>query len=441
MTNGPALRARRVEQAGGLSRRTLLRAALGTGLGLWAVEVLGGTVAFAWSAVAGATPKVVVGTLDDLVAINPNLPIREGFPVYVAAARAFVILVDPARPGWEPGADPTGDGAVLNVRALSQRCPHLGCRPNPCIEDFWFHCPCHQSRYDRLGIKADGEPLRSGAARHGPLRDQRGRRRRPDHRHRTGHPGAPAGRARAARVDPATRRARVRVRPTVLIRLYPGAWRRRYGDEMSAVLDAGPIGPRDIVDLAARRARRMAPPGDAVAHPGGRRPSSAAASGRSARPPSSSSRRRRTGRATSPRSWSWPSWRPPASWWRPSAVRFGRATSAAAGWASRSTIAMVGYLAWLAALAAVRVRHRRRPDAGGRPGRRDDRQRMPSGCCSSGHGTTRSALVIAGRVERDAHPVDRELAGVRRRVDGDRHRAGHRARDSGRRRDAPEAPG
>ena len=34
---------------------------------------------------------------------------------------------------------------------------HLGCRPNPCIEDFWLHCPCHQSRYDRLGTKIAGE--------------------------------------------------------------------------------------------------------------------------------------------------------------------------------------------------------------------------------------------------------------------------------------------
>ena len=42
------------------------------------------------------------------------------------------------------------------MRAVSQRCPHLGCRPNPCVEDFWFRCPCHQSRYDRLGIKAAG---------------------------------------------------------------------------------------------------------------------------------------------------------------------------------------------------------------------------------------------------------------------------------------------
>ena len=89
--------------------------------------------------------------------MNPGLPIRDGFPAYVAAARAFVVLVDPGRGDWQPGADPTGDGTALNVRALSQRCPHLGCRPNPCIEDFWFHCPCHQSRYDRLGIKAAGE--------------------------------------------------------------------------------------------------------------------------------------------------------------------------------------------------------------------------------------------------------------------------------------------
>jgi len=139
----------------------LLRRALGVGVALWAFEVVAGTVAFAWSAVAGATPKVRVGTLADLVAANPSLPILEGYPAYVAAARSFVILLDPSRGGWFPGLDPHGDGTSLNVRALSQRCPHLGCRPNPCVEDWWFHCPCHQSRYDRRGTKIDG-------ARYGP---------------------------------------------------------------------------------------------------------------------------------------------------------------------------------------------------------------------------------------------------------------------------------
>jgi hypothetical protein len=154
---GPALRARRAGQVQGLSRRVLLRRAIAVGVGLTALEAIGGTLAFAWSAVGRAGPRVRVGTLADVVAMNPGLPVLDGFPVYVAAARAFVMVLDPARGGWQPGADAAGDGTSLNVRALSQVCPHLGCRPNPCIEDFWFHCPCHQSRYDRLGIKAAGE--------------------------------------------------------------------------------------------------------------------------------------------------------------------------------------------------------------------------------------------------------------------------------------------
>lgn len=154
---GPALLAVRRNQVEGLSRRTLLRRAIGAGIGLTVLEAVGGTIAFAWSAGARARLKVRVGTLADLVALNAGLPVLDGFPVYVAAARAFVVLVDPARGGWQPGADQLGEGTTVNVRALSQVCPHLGCRPNPCVDDFWFHCPCHQSRYDRLGIKAAGE--------------------------------------------------------------------------------------------------------------------------------------------------------------------------------------------------------------------------------------------------------------------------------------------
>lgn len=153
---GPVLRAKRAGQVQGLSRRTLLRRAMAAGVGLTILEAIGGTIAFAWSAAGRATPRVRVGTLAQLVAANPGLPILDGFPAYVADARAFVMLVDPARGGWQPGADASGEGDALNVRALSQVCPHLGCRPNPCLEDFWFRCPCHQSRYDRLGIKPAG---------------------------------------------------------------------------------------------------------------------------------------------------------------------------------------------------------------------------------------------------------------------------------------------
>ncbi len=154
---GPALRAARGLQAAGLSRRQLMRRALGAGVGLWFLEMSAGTLGFLWSAVAQAAPRVRIGTYGELLTSQGDLPIAHGFPAYVPAARAFVTIVDPGRRGWSPGRDETGDGTALNVRAMSQRCPHLGCRPNPCIEDFWFHCPCHQSRYDRLGLKAAGE--------------------------------------------------------------------------------------------------------------------------------------------------------------------------------------------------------------------------------------------------------------------------------------------
>lgn len=121
------------------------------------LEITSGSLAFLWSAAARTTARVRVGTFEQLMAANGDLPIVDGFPAYVPDAKAFIVIVDPGRGGWAAGSDEVGDGGTINVRALSQRCPHLGCRPNPCIEDFWFHCPCHQSRYDRLGIKAAGE--------------------------------------------------------------------------------------------------------------------------------------------------------------------------------------------------------------------------------------------------------------------------------------------
>lgn len=153
---GAALRALRDAPVTGISRRTLLRRSIGLGLGLWLAEVTAGSASFLWSAIGGATAKVEVGTLDAIADRAAGLPFKDGFPAYIQEARAFVVIVDPNVGTFLPGLDPTGEG-LLNVRALSQVCPHLGCRPNPCLEDYWFHCPCHQSRYDRLGIKADGE--------------------------------------------------------------------------------------------------------------------------------------------------------------------------------------------------------------------------------------------------------------------------------------------
>jgi cytochrome b6-f complex iron-sulfur subunit len=148
------LKAMRHEQVRGMSRRRLIRTSLAAGVGLWLLEVGAGTIGFLWPNLAGGFGgKVTIGTFTDVKNANAGIPFPDGFPAYYQDARAFVILVEPARQEFIPGTDVTGDGTALNVRGLYQRCPHLGCKPNPCLKNFWLECPCHGSRYDRLGTK------------------------------------------------------------------------------------------------------------------------------------------------------------------------------------------------------------------------------------------------------------------------------------------------
>ena len=152
-----ALRSLRQDPVQGISRRTLLRRSIGGATLLWLTEVAAGSIAFAWpNSRGGFGGEVEIGTIDDIKAANSSLPFGQGFPVYYQNARAYIVLVDTSRQEFVAGEDREGDGTALNVRALYQRCPHLGCKPNPCLKNFWLECPCHGSRYDRLGIKAQG---------------------------------------------------------------------------------------------------------------------------------------------------------------------------------------------------------------------------------------------------------------------------------------------
>jgi cytochrome b6-f complex iron-sulfur subunit len=152
-----AVKALRHEQVQGMSRRQLIRTSLAAGIGVWLLQAAAGTVGFIWPNLAGGFGgKILIGTYSVVKSQNSALPIDQGFPAYYSDARAFVVLVDTSKQEFIPGEDKTGDGSALNVRALYQRCPHLGCKPNPCLKNFWFECPCHGSRYDRLGIKAAG---------------------------------------------------------------------------------------------------------------------------------------------------------------------------------------------------------------------------------------------------------------------------------------------
>jgi cytochrome b6-f complex iron-sulfur subunit len=155
--SGEAIKSLRRHQVKGISRRQLLRYSIGGAMAVWLLEVTAGTIGFLWPNLSGGFGgKVRIGTLDEIKLLNSSLPIDEGFPAYFPEARAFVVLMNPGEQAFNPGEDTSGDGTALNVRSLYQRCPHLGCKPNPCIRNFWMECPCHGSRYDRLGIKAAG---------------------------------------------------------------------------------------------------------------------------------------------------------------------------------------------------------------------------------------------------------------------------------------------
>ena len=148
------LESMRSGRSAGLSRRQLLRRSLGAGVGLWLAEVLGGTLGFLWPNLAGGFGGKVSWATSR--SSPPRRPQRhqfsDGAPAYFQLAQSFIVMLDPTR-GFIPGDNPQGDGATTNVRTLYQRCPHLGCKPNFCTSNYWFECPCHGSRYDRLGIK------------------------------------------------------------------------------------------------------------------------------------------------------------------------------------------------------------------------------------------------------------------------------------------------
>ena len=153
-----AIKSLRKQQVQGLSRRQLMRAALGhrdrpvaaRGHGRHARLHL----AEPRGRLRGADPD---RRRSRRQAPELDAADRRGLP---GLLRRGPRVRDPRRPGAAAVHRRRGHDRrrrrALNVRALYQRCPHLGCKPNPCLKNFWLECPCHGSRYDRLGIKAEG---------------------------------------------------------------------------------------------------------------------------------------------------------------------------------------------------------------------------------------------------------------------------------------------
>src|SRR4029077_11094271 len=81
-------------------------------------------------------------------------------PFYVAEDRTYITPY-PSDDAKSPAAKRVYSGAVLDgmehgVVALYQKCVHLGCRVPWCKSSQWFECPCHGSKYNRVGEKKAG---------------------------------------------------------------------------------------------------------------------------------------------------------------------------------------------------------------------------------------------------------------------------------------------
>lgn len=139
----------------GMTRRMLFnRGILATaGLGLGSLGA--GILAFLWpSSAGGFGSKITAGKLGDVLDFIEN----NKDPFYVPEARSYLAPyptsdIEKAKQVYDDRLFP---GMEKGLVALFQKCPHLGCRVPWCDTSQWFECPCHGSKYNRVGEKRGG---------------------------------------------------------------------------------------------------------------------------------------------------------------------------------------------------------------------------------------------------------------------------------------------
>ncbi len=98
---------------------------------------------------------VNIGTLAEIDDIIDN----KKQPFYNAAAKTYVVKfpkADIAKAKALGSYKPIIGGIEDGYVALFQKCVHLGCRVPFCDTSQWFECPCHGSKYNRVGEKQGG---------------------------------------------------------------------------------------------------------------------------------------------------------------------------------------------------------------------------------------------------------------------------------------------
>jgi len=156
----------------GLSRRQVLRRAVGGVLGLLGLEVAGGTLAMLYPNLTGQFgADIAVGKKSDFPAALPKQFTLDSAGVFYAQqARAYIIHLAKGTPFLLKGSALSdqidsewwvqdADGSYWI--ALYQKCVHLGCKVPYRDDCDSFKCPCHGSHYNVDGEYLDGPAPRS----------------------------------------------------------------------------------------------------------------------------------------------------------------------------------------------------------------------------------------------------------------------------------------
>jgi len=101
------------------------------------------------------------GTVDAGISLDGVLAYNEANkePYYVPEARTYLL---PYPKEAVPSAQKVPQYQLLipsmeeGIVALYQKCVHLGCKVPWCATSQWFECPCHGSKYNRIGEKRGG---------------------------------------------------------------------------------------------------------------------------------------------------------------------------------------------------------------------------------------------------------------------------------------------
>jgi len=140
----------------GVTRRQFFNRSLlaGSGLGLGAFGVA--ALAFLWpGASSGFGGKVAVGSVADA-----QTAIGAKQPFYNATAKTYIVAYPkadlPKAKKVAAYTPPIIAGMEAGYVALYQKCVHLGCRVPWCQSSQWFECPCHGSKYNKVGEKVGG---------------------------------------------------------------------------------------------------------------------------------------------------------------------------------------------------------------------------------------------------------------------------------------------